>query len=293
MRGLFTYFVYGSWWVAFCATALSSLSWFEFTGSWINVPLFTFTLGSTLVIYNLNMLSGLNELREMGTDSERHHWCMQHESIMKFTLLFGLVLASVSVWFLHSDIWFFMIPLSLVALAYAAPVVKRNASKIRIREIGLWKIFIIAVVWSGMTVILPAVNHLGWQQITDPESWLMGIERGIFILAITIPFDIRDLVNDAKKDVRTIPSVIGWKRSVLLAEALLLLFVGLIWLRIGGFTPIYIGYLISATITMIAVAFATPNRNDMYCSFWIEGTMILQFLLSLLFTSQRLNPFFV
>lgn len=277
MRGLFTYFVYGSWWVALCAAALGALSWFELTGTWLNIPLFYFTIGSTLVIYNLNMLVGLDELREMGTHSERHHWCMNHEPLMKGTLVLGLFMAASSIWFLNSTIWLFMIPLTIVALVYTMPIMKRKTQNIRIREIGLWKIFLIAVVWSGMTVILPAVDHEGLQQLQDVYSWTMAGERGIFILAITIPFDIRDLVNDAKKGVRTIPSTLGWKRSVVLAEVLLLGFAALIYWRLGGLCSTSIGYLSGTLITMVVVGLATPNRNDMYCSFWVEGTMIVLF----------------
>ena len=129
-----------------------------------------------------------------------------------------------------------------------------------------------------MTVILPAVDYLGWNQITDPQSWILGIERGMFILAITIPFDVRDLVNDAKKGVRTIPSVIGWKRAVLLSEFLMVVFVGSVALRLGAANPIFMGYALSSLITMAGLAFASPYRSDMYCSFWIEGMMMVQFV---------------
>ena len=260
-----------------CAAVMGLLSWFELTGSWWNLSLFIFTVGSTLVIYNLNMISGLKELRELGTDSERHHWCMRNEKLMKGTLLIGLLLVAGSVQYLIWHIWLFMIPLTLIALSYAAPIIRRKTELIRIREIGLWKIFLIGIVWTGMTVILPAVHHFGLGQLTEPKSWMLGVERFIFIIAITLPFDVRDLVNDAKKGVATIPSTIGWFRSVLLAETLLLLFLFLVWWRGGFDSALFVGYLLSTLATMIGVSFAHPKRNDMYCSFWIEGTMMLQF----------------
>ncbi|MGB0918704.1 MAG: UbiA family prenyltransferase [Flavobacteriales bacterium] len=278
MRDLFTYFVFGSWWVALCAASMGLLTWFELTGNWWNTPLFIFILGSTLVIYNLNMLSGLKELREMGTHSERHHWCMEHETLMKITLGIGLLLSAISVLFLNPVIWLLMAPLGFVALAYAAPIVRRNAAKIRIREIGLWKIFIIAAVWAGMTAILPAVEQFGLEQLFEELSWRLAAERAIFTLAITIPFDVRDLINDAKKGIRTIPSTIGWKQSVILAEVLLVLFGILIYFRLGPESLLLLGYVLSILITAIVVGFASPNRSDMYCSFWVEGTMIVQFL---------------
>jgi len=258
------------------------LSWYELTNTWWNAPLFFFTVGSTLVIYNLNMISGLKELQELGTDSERHHWCIRNEKPMKITLVIGLVMAAGSVWLLNPIIWLFMIPLTFVALSYAAPIVRRKAKLIRIREVGLWKIFLIAAVWAGMTVILPAVEHEGLKQLQNLDSWWMTIERGIFILAITIPFDIRDLVNDAKKGVRTIPSTIGSFRAVLLSLLLLALFLFLIAWRIDLSGPLFFGYLLSILITMLSVSYATPSRSDMFCSFWIEGTMLLQFACILL-----------
>ena len=281
MRGLITYFVFGSWWVAICAASMGLLTWYELTKSWWNAPIFVFILGSTLVVYNLNMLSGLKELRKMGTHSERHHWCMENELAMKVTLGIGLLLSAISIWFLNPIIWLLMIPLGFLALAYAAPIVRRNADKIRIREIGLWKIFIIAIVWAGMTAILPAVELLGWHQVETPHTWMLATERAIFILAITIPFDIRDLVNDAKKDVQTLPSVLTWQWAVVLSVFLIGAFICLLTLRLG-LDGRFMGYAVSSIIAAVGLAFATPNRSDMYCSFWIEGTMLLQFFAVLL-----------
>jgi len=281
MKSLFKYFIFGSWWVSLCAAALGLLTWLELTGSWWNTPLFIFILGSTLVVYNLNMISGLDELRIGGTESERHHWCMDNEKLMKLTLLLGLALAAISIWFLNSVIWWLMIPLGAVAMAYTVPLIRKNANAVRLREIGLWKIFLIASVWTGMTVILPSVHLYGFEQLIEVFSWELAIERGIFILAITIPFDVRDLVNDAKKRVRTIPSTIGWKRSVAIAQLLLAVFLLLVWLRIGTAHPFFYAYLFSAILTFICVSFATPNRSDYYCSFWVEGTMMLQFVIVL------------
>ncbi|MBP9151941.1 MAG: UbiA family prenyltransferase [Flavobacteriales bacterium] len=287
MKGAFSYFVFGSWWVSLCAAAMGLLTWLELTGTWWNAPIFVFIFGSTLVIYNLNMISGLEELRIMGTHSERHHWCMDNEQLMKFTLVIGLILTAVSVWFLNNVIWLLMIPLGVVSIAYTIPVIRKNAARIRLREIGLWKIFLIASVWTGMTVILPAVHLYGLDQIMELISWRLALGRFLFILAITIPFDIRDLVNDAKKEIRTIPSTIGWKKSIVLSQLLLLSFLLLVWLRIGISHPYFIGYLGSAILTMLCVSIATPNRSDYYCSFWMEGTMMLQFVSVLLFLTTQ------
>ena len=205
---------------------------------------------------------------------------------MKLTLAIGLAIAGVSIWFLNPIVWLLTLPLAFVAFAYTVPIVRINASVIRIREIGLWKIFLIAAVWTGMTVILPAMEHKGLAQISDPLTWHLALERTLFIFAITIPFDVRDLVNDQKKDIRTIPSAMGWKRSVVLTELIMILFISLVVFRLGVHHPFFLGYAISTVISMIIVALSNPNRNDMYCSFWVEGTMVLQFGCILAFLKQ-------
>ncbi len=282
MRALFRYFVYGSWWVALCASGMGLLTWFELTGERWNAPIAVFIAGSTLVIYNLNMLTGLRELRTSGTDSERHLWCLANGQLMKLTLAIGLLLSGVSIWFLNHTVWLLMLPLAVVAAAYVFPVLRKNAERIRIRELGLWKIFLISAVWAGMTVILPAVDRYGFGQVGDILSWQLAMERAVFILAITIPFDIRDLANDADKGVRTIPSVLGWKNALLLAEGLMVAFATLLCLRLGMGHPHFIGYLVSVIATMLLIGMANPKRRDMYCSFWLEGTMMLQYSLVVL-----------
>lgn len=276
IRSAAEYFVYGSWWVSICAAALTMLSRFGFCEQWLHVPLIIFVMGGTLAIYNLNMLAGLKELRETGTDSLRHRWCIRNEKGLRVTMILGLVMAGISIWFLNPVIWLFMIPATVVAMFYTLPMLKRNEQPVRVREIGLWKIFLIAAVWAGVTVILPAVELYGLQQFQHLPSWQMAVERGVFILGITIPFDIRDLQGDRKKGVRTIPSVIGWKRSILLSEALLVLFLSLILFRSDTTSASFIAYLLSTAITMTLVAYSSPKRSEFFTAFWLEGTMLLQ-----------------
>ena len=84
IRQITNTFVYGSIWVALCATALAWLTLFEDgivvgieDALWIEWKVLVFVFSSTLIIYNLNMASGLAALRKQGTESERHHWCRQ------------------------------------------------------------------------------------------------------------------------------------------------------------------------------------------------------------------------
>ena len=76
-----------------------------------------------------------------------------------------------------------------------------------------------ALVWAFITVTLPLVEG---RQFLVPTDALLFLERSVFIFAITIPFDIRDLKVDQHIEVKTIPSAIGEQGAKRLAIGLLL-----------------------------------------------------------------------
>jgi 4-hydroxybenzoate polyprenyltransferase len=259
--------VYGSWWVAFSAAALTLLSWKDAGGDGGIIALPVFGLGATLMVYNLNMLSGLNALRSSGTTSPRHLWCMDNEEWMKAYLGAGAVLALPSFFMLRPTAWWLLVPAVLAALLYVFPVMRG----IRLREIGIWKIFLIATVWALVTVGLPITQleiRPQWQEIT----WLLA-ERWLFIFAITMPFDVRDLSTDASKGVRTVPSVLGWRRALLVSMIAMGMYTLLAWQRLGF--EALIGLLPAVLLAFLLIVFTRPARREMYYSFWLEGTMLL------------------
>lgn len=263
----FRHFVYGSWWVASGAAALTLLSWFDLGCTTALWPMLIFVLGATVIVYNLNMLSGLRELRRSATSSLRHRWCIANEEAMKAHLGAGALLAVPSFFLLDRSIWLVLVPTAVAALLYVLPVIKG----IKLREFGLWKIFIIATVWTVVTVGLPAVQM---RQGTEwPTIVLMMAGRWLFIFAITVPFDIRDLAPDADKQVRTLPSVLGWRHARLVAVAALLAHMTLVLVRL---TPAEaVGEMFGALVALLLILASRPGRSDMFFSFWLEGTMML------------------
>lgn len=261
------HFVYGSWWVSIGAAALTWLSWSEMGGTGIPLVMVCFVLGATLIIYNLNMLSGLKDLRKRGTASVRHIWCLDHEEAMKAYLGAGILLAGVAFFLLRPTAWLLMTPAAVAALLYVFPVVRG----IKLREFGLYKIFLIATVWAVVTVGLPATQSDTFPPIHE-VMWLFA-ERWLFIFAITVPFDVRDLTTDAQKGVRTLPSVFGWKKSLTAAVAALLGFTMLAFMRMGVMEMI--GYAPAILMALGLILATRPHRNDMYYSFWMEGTMVV------------------
>lgn len=271
MSAFFIHFFYGNWWVGVGAAALAQLSWFELTGNYFQSSLFAFILGGTAVVYNLNMLSGLRELRASHTTSPRHHWCMAHEQAMKAHLAVGAILALGSFPFLSHAVWIILLPAVGLSLLYVFPIVNKK----KLREFGIWKIFMIATVWAVVTVILPAVSIPNFQFSWELSA--MILERWLFIFALTIPFDIRDIENDRAKGIQTIPLKIGYRQSIVVAIFSLIAFAVLAGLRLQftGQTSSSVVYACVTLVSMVLISKANPHRSDLYFTCFIDGMMVL------------------
>ena len=99
-----------------------------------------------------------------------------------------------------------------VTFLYAIPMLPKRIlldQQQNLREIGGLKIYIIAFVWAGVTVLLP-VLHLEYEMSTGVI--ITTIQRFLLVLVLMLPFEIRDLKYDSLK-LATIPQKIGIKKT--------------------------------------------------------------------------------
>ena len=171
-----------------------------------------------------------------------------------------------------------LIVAATLSLAYVLPIFRG----LRLRDLPFVKIFTIAFVWAFVTVILP-VQEL--HKTMDINTRLMFSEKALFIFALTIPFDIRDMDFDALTNIKTIPLSIGLKKAKYLA--FLSLIVCILFVFILNKNEIYstkqtILLTISYLASSIVIYFTQKNRNDYFFYGLTDGMMIFQSLLTLL-----------
>ena len=77
--------------------------------------------------------------------------------------------------------------LGLLTVLYALPIFSNRRN---LRSLKGLKIYTIAVVWAGVSVLIPAVEA---GLVLDTSIWVLTIQRFIYVVIITIPFEIRDL----------------------------------------------------------------------------------------------------
>ncbi|WP_034690659.1 UbiA prenyltransferase family protein [Kaistella palustris] len=139
--------------------------------------------------------------------------------------------------------------------------------KFFVRRIPLFKIFYVGLTWALINswLILPEFNpEIFW------ISWL-------FITALVLPFDIRDMNSDT---VVTFPQLIGVQRTKYLAYALVFvsLMISVLFLKADFAFAFYI----TAVFTFILIYFSENSNRESYFSFWVEGCSGLPFLLIML-----------
>ncbi|PKP13895.1 MAG: hypothetical protein CVU08_03075 [Bacteroidetes bacterium HGW-Bacteroidetes-3] len=164
-----------------------------------------------------------------------------------------------------------LFPFAFMTFFYAIPLFKIGKLEVSFRNFPMIKIFSIAIAWAGISVFFPLyeANY----QFTS-AVYLEFLQRILILLAITIPFDIRDIAADAKS-LKTLPQILGVNFSKVLG--ILLLF-GFILMEIFKENFTYFGLLVVilvSIITSLFLWFSSPNKSRYYTSFWVESIPIV------------------
>jgi len=205
-----------------------------------------------------------------------------HRLIISITLVAALCIIPLSIWYLSIQSQLLMGFVGIIALAYNFPFLKLNDKKIGLRNLPGIKLFLIAFVWATSCVLLPIVElESTFKDISVSlgETLLLVGKRFLFICAITIPFDIRDLFQDKLYELKTIPVMLGEKKAWIFCQALLALCLILLLLFTKTVNLDVIGLACTIFLTGWLIFKSNLKRNEYYYFLFLDGTMILQFLI--------------
>ncbi len=164
-----------------------------------------------------------------------------------------------------------LFPFAFMTLFYVIPLFKIGKLEVSFRNFPVIKIFSITVAWAGISVFFPLAE--AYYQFTS-AVYLEFFQRILILLAITIPFDIRD-VNADSISLKTLPQILGITNSKVLGTLLLFGFV-LLEIFKTNFTDVgLLVVLIISMITGLFLWFSSPIRFRYYTSFWVESVPII------------------
>jgi hypothetical protein len=163
----------------------------------------------------------------------------------------------------------------ILTLLYALPFFpnRKNA-----RNWAGVKIYIVALCWVGVTVVLPVLNA---EISITSDFYLKCIQRFILIFVLILIFEIIDLAKD-DPHLQTVPQQIGVKRTKQLGFLLLALFFGLNFFGFIMDANFEYSSFAVAIVTALFLAFANEKRSKYYTSFWAESVPILWWLMLVL-----------
>ena len=243
--------------------------------------LFTSTLG----IYNFSILIA-KPADPAQSPYKRVRWFFSHYRLMvTFTII--SLLSLIPLFFLMSiESRILLIFLSLISFCYGLPLFTVGDQKFGLRNIPGLKQFLITLVWTMSTVLLPVLEaqHFNLTSISMRDTTILIAKRFLFIAALTVPFDIRDLFDDRKSGLKTVPVVWGEKNAYLFCQLLLAGYVVLLFLfRNNGFNPDFWALTITTVLTGWLIFKSKWKKDEYYYFFFMDGVLILQYLVLLLF----------
>ncbi|MFT4664419.1 MAG: 4-hydroxybenzoate polyprenyltransferase [Polaribacter sp.] len=240
---------------------------------------FTYLTGlvflATLFLYAAHRIVGISRLKDF-FDVDRYNVIASFKwHIFLYAAVAGVGCLYCFLYLDRALQWALILP-GLFSLAYVIPFL---GNKKRLRDVNHVKIYLIAIVWAFVTVVLPALEL---KQATTLPVLLMFIERVFFIFIITLPFDIRDLKVDAFSEVKTLPAQLGLEKTLKLGYSCAAVFLLLVLVNLGiGTYSIgqVVGLFISGISTTWLLSKSSPDRHDYFYSGLMDGTMVFQFLL--------------
>jgi len=245
-----------------------------------------FLFFSTLLIYNLAVLLAKPK-NPQNSPFKRVRWIFAHHRLtISTTLIAALCLIPLGLLYLSFEAKLLMAFVGLLAIAYNIPFLTLQGKKIGLRNIPGIKLFLIAFVWATSCVLLPIVELESTVHIQIPlsETVLLVAKRFLFICAITVPFDIRDLFQDKLYELKTIPVILGEKKAWIFCQVLLLVYLLLLILFTQGVTIDVIALALTVVLTGWLIFKSNIKKNEYFYFLYLDGTMLLQYIMLICFT---------
>ncbi|WP_424495126.1 hypothetical protein [Salinimicrobium sp. GXAS 041] len=265
LKNLFSFYINSSIHVALAVTSLTAISALHFHFS-PDPDLLFFVFFGTVTAYNFIKFAGIAKLH--------HRSLTPNLKIIQVFSFFSFIALVYFGFHVKPEILFISGGFGILTLFYALPFYgERN-----LRTIGGIKIYIIAIIWAGVTVFSP-VRNVGMEVTGD--VFLEFVQRVLLVLVLLIPFEIRDLKYD-KVALKTLPQNIGVRRSKKLGVALLIIIIVLEFLKSSMTTTSLAALILMSILAGWFVMISKEDQSRYFSSFWVEGIPIVWLVILLL-----------
>ena len=268
LKKIIDFYINSSLHVAFSAFALVSMTHF-FVGINAGLEVALFAFFGTVVGYNFVKYDALARLNKMEIKNEL-------KGIVFLSFISAL---ACGYFFLQLSTFAKMSAFAFLGLTllYTLPFFpnKQNARNWK----GI-KIYIVAITWVGVTVLLPLQEaHIS----LSLDLLLMAIQRFLLVFSLVLVFEIVDVKLD-DPHLQTVPQKIGVEKTKKLGYLLIVLLLALEFFYNDNhhFLPLLYKLLVCIAIAFF-LYFANENRSRYYASLWVESVPIFWWLVLVIF----------
>ena len=262
LKGLIAFYINSSLHVALAVIALLKVTDLQYNLS-IPTTLFFFLFLATLTGYNFVKYAKVAGLR--------HRSLTQSLRGIQLISAISFIGLSYFAFKLPRNVILIILGFGLATFLYAVPFIRHK----NLRNFSGFKIFVVALVWAGVTVIIPFVYT---DTAINGEVLLTFCQRVLIVVVLILPFEIRDVPYDAL-NLKTIPQQIGVKNTKLLGIAILQICMVLELLK-GNLNW---AYLVSLSffcgILGWLLIISKTEQKRYFASFLVEGLPIIWLIL--------------
>ncbi|CAN5257085.1 hypothetical protein BH09BAC1_BH09BAC1_11800 [soil metagenome] len=174
----------------------------------------------------------------------------------------------------------------IISVLYALPILPSGRGMIRLRDFGITKPFVLGITWGLVTGWLPIIVPTdSYTSFPLPEStdWLFVWARCFFLIALCIPFDVKDIQFDsATMAYPTLPVKFGINHTIVLAMGLSLsgYMMLSVWLFLAGWGwPVICAGFVSLAMECWFIRKTNANSPEWHYTVVLDGILLLHSLL--------------
>ncbi len=235
---------------------------------------------ATLAIYNFSILLSKPQKPENSLQ-RRVRWFFSHYRLMVTLTVVPVLLLAPLFFLVSAPARILLVFLAIISFAYGLPLFTIAGRQFGLRNIPGLKLFLITLVWTMSCVLLPILEAQARHTATVSlyDTTILLAKEFLFIAALAIPFDIRDIFEDKQSGLKTIAVAWGEKNAYFFCEALLLGYIALLFIyRNDGFGINFWALIISVVIAGWLILRSKWEKNEYYYFFLLDGILILQYI---------------
>lgn len=267
MARALAFVAYSNVFIAVCAASGAAYTTRLFKGEivWTSVAI---TLGTTFIMYNTQQL--LLGFLALKTSAERNAWFKKQQALLWLIVavgaaeLYPLALSS------YKFIWTYGIA-AMISLLYFLPFSN-------LRSIPLLKSFIVGLVWTLVCVVAPLEMKTTNAQVNFASGQLL------FITALCVLFNIRDVEHDKRTSTFTVPVLYGITTARVFAFLFLIAYV-----MLNYYVSRDRSYLVVALATFLLSTLLTfrsrPESHPYFYLYGVDGLILFQSIFGIVMLS--------